>query len=180
MAKSKYDTYVAPYLDRIAKWVEQGATQAEVAKKLHIGKTTIKKYLALGEQGKEPYAAFAACFARACEVPDDNVEAALYRSAIGYTAKVAKNFKIKKIVYDEGTGRKIEEEEKLVTGYDEVHVPANVVAQQFWLANRRPDKWKYKPEAGTDPDGQSGTGVVELPAVMDNPGPPDKDVTPDG
>lgn len=65
---------------------------------------------------------------------------------------------------------------KRVTKY----IPPDPTSAMFWLANRRPDKWKYKPEAGTDPDGQSGTGVVELPAVMDNPGPPDKDVTTDG
>lgn len=169
--KNKYDTHIAPHLDKIAKWVEQGATQAEVAKKLHIGKTTIKKYLALGEQGKEPYAAFAACFARACEVPDDNVEAAMYKRAVGieyaedtYCAEIGKDGEEKLVL------------SKRVTKY----IPPDPTSAMFWLANRRPDRWKYKPEVGTDPDGQSGAGVVELPAVMDNPGPPDKDVTSDG
>ena len=39
------------------------------------------------------------------------------------------------------------------------------------MANRRPNKWRYKPEP-VDGDGDSGTGVVQLPAIMDTPEPP--------
>ena len=28
--------------------------------------------------------------------------------------------------------------------YDEVHIPADVTAQIFWLKNRKPDKWREK------------------------------------
>ena len=50
-------------------------------------------------------------------------------------------------------GRKCEVEE-LAVGYDEMHVPANVNAQKFWLANRKPEAWREKPvdddSAGAD------------------------------
>ena len=171
MAKSKYDSHVAPFLDKIALWAENGASQAEIAGKLSVAVSTFKLYLAKGEKGEEPYTDLSDCFRRACEVPDDNVEAALYKSAIGYNAQVVKNFKVKEVVYDKKTGRRIKEIEKLVTGIDEVHVAANVTAQMFYLANRRPNSWKYKPEPA-DGDEDNSTGVVQLPAVMDNPGPP--------
>lgn len=173
MGKSKYDTHVAPLLDKIKLWAEKGASQAEIAKKLGLGVSTFKKYLALGEKGEEPYVDLVDCLTRGNEVPDDEVQAALYKSAIGYNQKVAKNFKLKEVIYDEDTGRKIRETEKLVTAYDEVHVPANVTAQMFWLANRRPEHWRYKPEP-TQGEESGGTGVVELPAVMEKPKPPEE------
>ena len=178
MAKSKYDSHVAPYLDKIRTWAEKGASQAEIAGKLNLAVSTFKLYLAKGEKGEEPYTDLSDCFRRACTIPDETVQAALYKSAIGYNAKVAKTFKCKEITYDEITGKKLREVEVLKTGFDEVHVPANVTAQMFWLANRMSDRWRYKPEPTGD-DEAGGTGVVQLPAVMDTPEPP-KEVIADG
>jgi hypothetical protein len=172
MAKSKYESHVAPFLDKITLWAEKGASQAEIAGKLNLAVSTFKLYLSKGEKGEKPYTDLSDCFRTACEVPDDNVETALYKSAIGYNAKVAKTFKVKEVIYDETTGKKLRETEKLVSAFDEVHVPANVTAQMFWLANRKPDRWRYKPEPVND-DEDGGTGVVELPPVMDAPAPPE-------
>lgn len=172
MAKSKYESHVAPFLDKIALWAENGASQAEIATKLSLAVSTFKLYLSKGEKGEKPYTDLSDCFRKAAEVPDDTVEAALYKSAVGYNAKVAKTFKVKEVIYDEDTGRKLRETERLVTGIDEVHVAANVTAQMFWLSNRRGDRWRYKPEPVSD-DGEGGTGVVELPPVMTAPTPPE-------
>lgn len=171
VAKSKYETHVLPNLEKIEKWARDGATAKEIAGKLHIAYSTFRKYLDDGEKGEERYAALSAAFTRACEVPDDEVEAALYKLATGYTVSLAKTFKVKRVEYDLETGKRIREYEELVTGHDETHVPANAQAQMFWLANRRPDRWKYKPEPG-DGDGEEDGGVVYLAPVMDNPGPP--------
>ena len=77
MAKSKYETSVAPYLDRIKLWVAKGAAQREVAEKLGITEFTLSRYKGRFEQ-----------FAQALEAPqggiDDEVEAALYRRCTGY------------------------------------------------------------------------------------------------
>lgn len=48
----------------------------------------------------------------------------------------------------------------------------NTSAQQFWLRNRRPDRWKEKPEPKKDPE--TG-GVVILTPVMPPTAPPDND-----
>ena len=172
MPKSKYDSHVAPHLDRITKWAEAGASQAEIAGKLGLAVSTFKPYLSKGDKGEEPYTDLSDCFRTACEISDDTVQAALYKSALGYNAPVRKTFKLKEVVYDEDTGRKIREYERLETATDEVHVPANVTAQMFWLANRMGNRWKYKPEPDSDDDGNESTGVVELPSVMAAPTPP--------
>lgn len=48
----------------------------------------------------------------------------------------------------------------------------NTTAQLFWLRNRRPDKWKDKPEQKNESLREGG--VVVLAPVMENPGPPDR------
>ena len=165
--QSKYELNVKPHLEKIAAWVSKGASQEEIAKKLHITKSTLALYLKKGREGQEPYSELSDCFARACEEPDDEVEAALYKLALGYTVDLEKTFKIKKAEYDPTTGKKIKEYEELVIGIDQQHVPANVEAQKFWLANRRRDKWSYKPETGGDPNGEGDThGIVMIPEVM--------------
>lgn len=163
MAKSKYETHVLPYLGKIIKWAEAGATAKDIAAKLHIAYSTFRKYLDMGEKGDERYTALSAAFAQACEEPDDEVEAALYKSCIGYNAKIIKHYKVKRTEYDPDTGRRLLETEELVEVQDEVHVPANTAAQMFWLTNRRGDRWSYKPEGGGDES--SGGGVVIMPEV---------------
>ncbi len=162
-SKSKYETHVLPYLDKITKWAQSGATAKEIAEKLHVAYSTFRKYLDEGEKGDERYAALSAAYAQACEVPDDEVEAALYHRSVGYTAKVAKNFKVKVTEYDEHTGRKIREVEKLVTGYDEVHVPADTNAMIFYLVNRKPDRWQRDPKP--EPPAADEGGIIFMPPV---------------
>lgn len=168
--KSKYETHVLPNLGKIETWAKNGATAKEIAANLGVAYSTFRKYLEDGENGDERYSALSALYAQACEVPDKEVEASLYKLANGYTVQVAKTFKVKEVEYDENTGKKIREYEKLETGIDEVHVPANVNAQMFWLANRVPSRWKYKPEAESRNDEDDGTGVVMIPEVSGGDG----------
>ena len=177
VAKSKYETHVLPYLEKIADWAKAGATAKEIAEKLHIAYSTFRKYLDDGENGDERYSALSAAFVRACEEPDNEVEAALFKLATGYTVSLAKTFKVKRVDYDPETGRKIGEHEELVVGYDETHVPANAQAQMFWLANRRPERWEYKPEK-KDEEAKGG-GVVLLAPVLPEPVPPEDEGVPE-
>lgn len=168
--KSKYESHVAPYLEQIAQWAEKGATIKEIAAKLNVAYSSLRKYLDQGNQGDEKYVALAAAFKEAAEVPDDNVEASLYKKTQGYNAKVLKNYKVKRIEYDGVTGKKLREYEEMVEVFDEVHVPADTNAIIFWLTNRQPKKWKHKPSE--EQSEENSGGVVQLPAVMENPGPP--------
>ena len=110
---------------------------------------------------------------------NEQVENALFKSCLGYNAQIVKHYKLKTVEYDPETGKRIREVETLVEARDEVHVAANTAAQMFWLTNRKPETWKYKPEA-QDGDEDEGSGVVLLSPVMDNPGPPTEGGANDG
>ena len=161
MSKPKINSHVLPYLSKITEWVAKGATGKEIAKKLHISYSSFLLYLSKGEKGIEPYSELFQAYTQACEEPDDEVEASLYKLACGYNANVQKVFKIRRIEYDPHTGRRVSEREELVTREEEVHVAANVMAQQFWLTNRRKTRWEYKPEKAVGEE--SGAGFRDDP-----------------
>lgn len=170
MAKSKYESHVLPNMDRIIAWAKAGATAKDIAAKLKIAYSTFRKYVDEGEKGDERYVALSAAFAQACEVPDDEIETALFNRARG----ISYDEETYELVKDEETGELVEKRTKRIRKY----IPPDPTSAMFWLTNRRPDKWKYKPEPTTD-DESGGTGVVELPPVMAKPEPP-KEVMGDG
>lgn len=140
MAVGKYARWLEPDgLLLLTAWARDGLNDEQIAKKCGIGVRTLYDWKKAHPQisqaltrGKEPY--------------DVEVENALRSRALGYTASVRKTFKIRRVEYDE-RGRKIAEYETLEVGIDEVHVPADVNAQKFWLANRRPDVWRDRAQA---------------------------------
>lgn len=160
MAKSKYETHVLPYLENITAWAKAGATAKEIAGKLKIAYSTFRKYLDDGEKGDERYAALSAAFAQACEVPDDQVEAALFKRACG--------IEYEEVREEETINRRTGEKEVLVTRTRKF-IPPDPTSAMFWLTNRRPGRWRYKPEGGDDGTGEGG-GVVLLTPVMPPPG----------
>lgn len=137
---------------KLAAWSRDGLTREQIAHNVGCSLSTLKDWC-------NKYPAISAAISRAREVTDIIAENSLYKTANGYTVRLAKTFKLKKIVFNEETGRKISEEEYLQEGYEEVHIPANVQAQKFWLINRKPDVWKDKP---TEHEGSSGGDVWEV------------------
>lgn len=140
MAKGKYTDWITDEgICRLGQWAADGATDAEIAAKIGISRKTLyewaKKFPRLGK-----------ALERGRERSNGEVEAALYKKCLGYTVKVQKTFKLRRVEYDEATGRKTGEREELVTGEDEVHVPADVGAQKFWLTNREPERWSNRVE----------------------------------
>lgn len=156
MAKSKYESHVAPYLDKIARWAENGASQAEIAKKLSLAVSTFKLYLSKGEKGEEPYSDLSDCFREAAEIPDDNVEAAMYKRACG----IEYEERVFELCLNKETG----EYEERCTKRTVKYIPPDPTSCMFWLANRRPDRWKYKPQDG-DNGKEDESGVVMMPEV---------------
>ena len=151
--KSKYESHVLPNLEKIAQWAEEGVTAKDIAGKLHIAYSSFRKYLDAGRQGDERYAALSAAFARGCEVSDDAVEAALYKRACGFEyIETRREQKLDRL------GNVVE----LVTTINKV-VPPDPTSAMFWLTNRRPEKWAYKPKE-EERAGNEG-GVVLMPEV---------------
>lgn len=75
------------------------------------------------------------------------MEDALYQRATGYTTTVEKQVKCKQVDYDPDTGKKLREWEEMRPVQEQVHVPGNMTALQFWLKNRKPDCWQQSPAA---------------------------------
>lgn len=75
---------------------------------------------------------------------DIEVENALLKRATGYTVKVKKPVKVKtkRQLKDKGTI----EEEHIEFVEEEVYIAPDTTAQIYWLKNRRPDKWRDKPQ----------------------------------
>ena len=152
--KSKYETHIVPNISNIRRWVKAGATVKEVAGKLGIAYSSLRKYIDLGDKGDARYAAFAAMFAEACQEPDDKVEAALFKKATGIMIEESKTEE----VIDKKTGEK-----KKLTTKTKRYIPPDTQAAMFWLSNRRKDRWSYRPEGGKVE--AEGTGVVVIPGV---------------
>ncbi|MDR3983340.1 MAG: transposase [Dysosmobacter sp.] len=156
MAKSKYETHVLPNLKKISKWAAAGATAKEIAGKLRISYSTLRRYLDQGSEGDEQYAALWDAFTQACGEADDQVEAALYKRACGY--------RFEEVTIEDKLDRDgiVHTLTKKVTR----DIPPDPTSAMFWLTNRRRDRWKYRPDdASGGEDGGTETGVVELPAV---------------
>lgn len=75
---------------------------------------------------------------------DIEVENALFKRATGYTVKVNKPIKVKtkRQLKDKGTI----EEEHIELVEEEIYIAPDTTAQIYWLKNRRPDKWRDKPQ----------------------------------
>lgn len=138
MAKAKYLEWVNDPDKRmlLSGWARDGLTDEEIAKNIGISRSTLAEW-------KKKYPDISDTLKKGKEIVDMEVENSLLKRAKGYTVKIHKTFKLKKVEYDM-MGKKVKEEEVLEQGEDEVHVPADTTAIIFWLKNRLPEKWREK------------------------------------
>lgn len=137
---AKYDQWLTEEgLLRIQGWARDGLTEKDIAKNMRIGVSTLREWKGRFEEIRE-------ALRIGKDSADRVVENALYKSACGYTVKVKKPVKVKQIDYDPETGRKTRESETWKMVEEELHFPAQVTAQIFWLKNRKPEQWREKQE----------------------------------
>jgi len=105
---------------------ELGQTDAQVCSALEITRETLDTW-------RHEYSDLFDTIKSAKEKADDRVEKSLYKNATGYNYKAQKPMTVSD---GNGDGSHIE-----LVDYTE-HVPAQTVAQIFWLKNRRPDRWR--------------------------------------
>lgn len=145
MAKSKVDYWLTDDgLTLLKGWARDGLTDEQIAYNMNISCSTFYKY-------KNEYSEITESLKKGKEVVDYEVESSLLKKAFGYNAKVLKHIKVKKTDYND-EGYKVNEREEIVEVYDEVHIPADVTAQIFWLKNRKPDKWREKQQEVSNKD----------------------------
>lgn len=156
MAKGKYEEWLTKEgLLKLEAWARDGLTDEQIAGNIGICRDTLIEW-------KKRYSDISDTLKKGKEISDVQVENALFKKACGYTISLKKTFKVKRIEYDENTGKKISEREELVEGFDEMHVPADTTAQIFWLKNRLPEKWKDKIATENSIDIEDLTPLAEL------------------
>lgn len=75
--KSKYQTDVKVRFNEIKKWIESGATEREIAKKLGIAMSTFSDY-------KNKYSEFSEFLKENRKQPVEEIKAAMLKRALGY------------------------------------------------------------------------------------------------
>ena len=138
MAKSKAEKWLEPDgLLRIEGWARDGLTEEQIAKNMGVSRSTLSDY-------KVKYPDILRAIKNSKEVADREVENALFNKATGYTVKLKKPMKVRHVEYDEVSGRKVAEYERIEYIEEEVHVTADTTEQIFWLKNRKPNEWRDK------------------------------------
>lgn len=135
-ARGKFEDWLTEDgLIKITGWARNGLTDEQIAKNIGCSYSTLREW-------KNRFPAFSAALKKGKEVVDLEVEAALYRRALGYSYVE----ETKELRFNRETGQK-----ELVTVKSVVKiVPPDTTAQIFWLKNRRPDRWRDKQEVKLD------------------------------
>ena len=132
MANGKYQQWLEPEgLTLLEGWARDGLTDEQIADNIGISRSTLYDW-------KSKYSDISDALKKGKEVVDIQVENALLKRALGY------DFQETRVEKSDKDGTKIIQTLK--------HIPADTTAQIFWLKNRRPDKWRDKPEIPGDSD----------------------------
>ena len=149
MAKGKYQKWLEPEgLLLLEGWARDGLTDEQLAHNMGISRDTLYAW-------KNKYPDISNALKRGKEVVDIQVENALLKRALGY------DYQEERVEVSEDKGRKVVRTIK--------HVPADTTAGIFWLKNRRPDKWRDKPEPEADADSLNRARELleEIPDAID-------------
>lgn len=149
MAKGKYQKWLEPEgLLLLEGWARDGLTDEQLAHNMGISRDTLYAW-------KNKYPDISDALKRGKEVVDIQVENALLKRALGY------DYQEERVEVSEDKGRKVVQTIK--------HIPADTTAGIFWLKNRRPDKWRDKPEPEADADSLNRARELleEIPDAID-------------
>ena len=136
MCKGKYQEWMTEQGIALLKgWARDGLSDAQLAINMGIHVSTLYEW-------KNKYTEINEALRTGKEVADRMVENALFQSCFDRKITVRKAFKVKEVYYDEN-GKRCEKEH-LETAEEDVAIPANEKAQEFWLYNRRSADWSRK------------------------------------
>lgn len=139
MARGKFEYWLTEDgLTLLEGWAREGLTDEQLAGKMQINPATLYDW-------KKKYPKISEALKKGKEIVDIQVENALLKRALGYEFQ------------EERVERSVKDGVKVVQTIK--HVVPDVTAQIFWLKNRRPDRWREKPEP-TQPDG-GGVQIID-------------------
>lgn len=145
MAKGKYEKWLEPEsLILLEGWARDGLTDEQIAHNMGVTARTLYLW-------KEKYIQIFQALKKGKEVVDIEVENALLKRALGY------EYTEEKVEISEKDGKKVVQTVK--------HVAPDTTAQIFWLKNRRPEKWRDKPET---PDTKQDETLGRLIEAVNN------------
>lgn len=137
LARGKFEYWLTEDgLTLLEGWAREGLTDEQLAGKMRINPATLYDW-------KKKYPKISETLKKGKEIVDIQVENVLLKRALGY------DYQEEKIEKSEKDGVKVVQTLK--------HIPPDVTAQIFWLKNRRPDRWREKPEPA-----QAGDGGVQI------------------
>lgn len=135
MCKGKYQQWLTDEGKvRLQGWARDGLSDEQLAEKMGVCPSTFYAW-------KNKYPEISEALREGKEVADRKVENALYNSCFDRKITIRRPFKVKEVYYNDG---KRCERERVMYGEEDVAIPANEKAIEFWLANRKPEKWSRK------------------------------------
>lgn len=135
--------YKAEFAEQARKLCLLGATDADLAEFFEVSEQTINTW-------KKSHKAFLESIKKGKVLADAEVATRLYERALGYSHPEEKVF--------QNAG-------EIITHQTTKHYPPDTTAAAIWLNNRKPDRWRNKPEP--DGDGNAPQPVQVVFKVQD-------------
>lgn len=164
MAKGKYEYWLTEEgLIKLEGWARDGLTDEQIAHNIGVNVKTLYEW-------KKRFCNISKSLKMGKEVADYIVENALFKSACGYEYDEI----TQEPLYDNnghellGTdGKQIVKVTKVTTK----QVNPNATSIIYWLKNRRPDKWRDKPEGKSDSQNIAdiAKNTADLAEILLNP-----------
>lgn len=130
----KYKEYIEGKEESILSACRNGATNADIAKMLGIGRTTLNMII-------QDYPEVKSLLKQGKDTADLFVENALYKRACGYEVEETTT-EVQVLKDGSGTTTYVRKTKK--------HIPPDTTAGIFWLKNRKPDTWREKKDVSIE------------------------------
>ncbi len=130
--------YKAEFAEQARKLCLLGATDADLAEFFEVSEQTVNTW-------KKAHKTFLESLKKGKVLADAEVAARLYERALGYSHPEEKVF--------QNAG-------EIITHQTTKHYPPDTTAAAIWLNNRKPDRWRNKPELDGSEDAPTPVQVV--------------------
>ena len=151
--------YKDEYNEQAYKLCLLGATDKDMADFFEVVESTVNLW-------KKEYPKFSESIHAGKAKADMEVASSLYQTTQDRTVTEQMAFKVKKVFYNED-GKRIEQETIEIVDVEK-QIPADFRSQQFWLKNRKSDKWRDKQEVDHTTNGKEMQPIIGMRIVNES------------